>query len=486
MSQVVNSDVATLVAIAVLGPLEVNVSGRPQPLPSPKERSLLAHLAARVGQTVTTDALIETLWGEEPPRTAGKALQNHVVHLRRVLEPEHDGSPKVLVTDSSGYRLALPADAVDANRFEHLANLGRRAYREGRQNAASQTLRSALALWRGEAYLGMESTAIGSREARRLDELRLLALEDCMAAELESGHAREVVPEIEALLPDHPLRERLWLLLVLALYRAGRQGEALAAYAKARETFIDELGVEPGNELRRLHAQVLAQDAALDGPSAGAMLPAALTPPTGAFVGRTSELERLHTAWGRVLTSGQRAVAVVRGPAESGVSRLVAEFAAALADEGVSVRLSRRGGRAGRAAARLREGSDVRCLPAVGPHAGGPRLPDRCGGSRRTADPDRARRPARRPHPTRQPADRRPGPRARTPWGQRCPHPPDGVRRSGGGPVRARRGPPGQLRVARPRARGRATPGEGPRDCSSARCGRADRGGAAAARCSTC
>lgn len=327
------------VAIGVLGPIQVRTRAGPIALASAKERALIAHLAARVGHTVSTDDLIETIWGQRPPRTAGEALQNHIVSLRRILEPARDGNPTYLLTDPGGYRLAVPAECIDAFQFEHLVGLGRRAYQDGRVSAAAQTLRSALALWRGRAYLGLESTAIGVRESRHLEELRLLALEDRIAADLDLGRARETVGELEGLVQDEPLRERLWTLLVLALYRSGRQGEALHAYARARQAFIDELGIEPGPELRRLHEQVLAQDGGLDGPSPSAVLPDVLVPSAGPFLGRVQELASLRAAWDRVLTSGTPLTVLVRGSPGSGVGRLTAEFAAELADANVPVSL---------------------------------------------------------------------------------------------------------------------------------------------------
>ncbi len=221
---------------SVLGPLQVRGESGPVDLPSPMERALLAHLVARAGRTVSTDELIDTIWGEAPPRTADKALQNHVLRLRNVLEPERNGSPVLLVTDGSGYRLDVVDDAIDARRFERLVTLGRRAYQEGRIDAAARTLADALELWRGSAYAGLESTPFGGSEARRLEELRLVALEDRIAADLDLGRARETVAELESLVHEHPLRERFWQLLVLALYRADRQADALAAYSRA-ETY---------------------------------------------------------------------------------------------------------------------------------------------------------------------------------------------------------------------------------------------------------
>lgn len=317
----------------VLGPFQVlGDSGDQIPLPSAQERILLACLVARAGSTVSTDALIEAIWGERPPRTAGKSLQNHVVRLRRILEPGHGGAPVVLVTDPGGYRLVVVDEKIDARQFERLARLGSRAYQDGRTSAAAQTLREALALWRGRAFEGMESIGFADRESRRLEELRLLTTEDRIAADLDVGHAREVVAELEALIADQPLRERLWQLLMLALYRSGRQGDALAAYGRARAVISDELGVEPGPQLQELHALVLEQSDALDRPPLAQALPEMLLPRPGPFVGRATELAHLRAAWSRVVTTGTSRTVLIRGPVGSGVLRLAAELASELSD----------------------------------------------------------------------------------------------------------------------------------------------------------
>ncbi|MFP5334061.1 MAG: BTAD domain-containing putative transcriptional regulator [Actinomycetes bacterium] len=325
------------VEFAVLGTLQVAVDEGPVEITGAKERTVLARLVASAGRTVTVDDLVGTLWADDPPRSATKSVQNYVLRLRKSLEPDRDGPPRVLVTDGAGYRLAVPDEAVDARHFERLVELGRRALREGRLESAAATLRQALALWRGPAYAGFEDTAFGGGEARRLEELRRAAFEDRAAAELELGRSRECLPELEAAVHDHPLRERLWELLVLGLYREGRQADALAAYHRAREKLVDELGVEPGEALRTLHGRVLAQDVSLAAPRRAPRLPTALVPEPGAFVGRERELGALRDAWRR---SEQRPglTVVVRGQPGSGVRRLVSQFAAEVAAAGNEVR----------------------------------------------------------------------------------------------------------------------------------------------------
>ncbi|HSI92804.1 MAG TPA: BTAD domain-containing putative transcriptional regulator, partial [Jiangellaceae bacterium] len=321
-----------MVEFAVLGPLQVSGDRGPIEIAGGKERALLAHLISDAGRTVTTDDLIDSLWGDDPPRTAAKSLQTHVHRLRNALEPDRHGSPSLLVTEGPGYRLAVPDDAIDASLFARLVDLGRRAYLDGRVEAAALTLRQALALWRGPAYAGFEYTRFGAGESRRLEELRRDALEDRIAADLDLGRAREAVPELESLVHEDPLRERLWWLLVLALYRAGRQADALGAYARARRILTNELGVEPGEDLRSLHAQVLSQDEGLRAPATGRALPPALVPPPGPFVGRDRELALLRSAWDQAVT-GQPAIVILRGPPGSGRRRLAAELAVAIADQ---------------------------------------------------------------------------------------------------------------------------------------------------------
>jgi WD40 repeat protein/DNA-binding SARP family transcriptional activator len=321
------------VEFAVLGPLQVSGERGPIEIAGVKERTLLAHLVAGAGRMITTDELIDSLWGDAPPRTAAKSLQTYVLRLRNTLEPDRHGSPRLLVTDGPGYRLVVPDDGIDARRFARLVDLGRRAWREGRAEAAASTLAEALGLWRGPAYAGFEATGFGVGESRRLEELRLVALEDRIAADLDLGRARETVPDLEPLVREHPLRERLWHLLVLALYRSGRQADALAAYGRARDILIDELGVEPGDELRQLQARVLAQDPTLLPPVPAPSLPATLLPPPGPFVGRDRELTVLRAAWNRA-AGGESIIFVVRGPRGAGARRLVAEFAVEVAEGG--------------------------------------------------------------------------------------------------------------------------------------------------------
>jgi YVTN family beta-propeller protein len=250
----------------VLGPLEVENDHGPATLGGQKERLLLALLLARPNQVVPVEALVEGLWGEHPPPTAAKTLQSHVVRLRRALEPTRarGAAGEVLVTREPGYLLRVAPGALDAARFEQLTAQARRALAEGQADHAASLLREALGLWRGRAFEEFLNTDVGAAESDRLAELRLVALEDRIEAELRLGRHRELVAELEGLVRDQPLRERLWAQLLLALYRSGRQADALLTYQRARKVLVEELGIDPGAELRRLHAAILAQDPGLD------------------------------------------------------------------------------------------------------------------------------------------------------------------------------------------------------------------------------
>jgi WD40 repeat protein/DNA-binding SARP family transcriptional activator len=236
--------------VRLLGPVEASIDRRPVPLGGAKPRALLAILALNAARTVSSDRLIEGLWGEDPPATAAKTLQAYVSRLRRALEAAGDGS--AIVTRPRGYELRLAPDHVDAQRFERLIERG--------------APHEALALWRGRALEDVADEPFAAVEIRRLDELRLAAIEQAVEADLSAGRHGELVGELEALVSEHPLRERFRMQLMLALYRSGRQADALTAYRDARTTLVDQVGVEPGAELRRLHDAILRHDPSLAQP----------------------------------------------------------------------------------------------------------------------------------------------------------------------------------------------------------------------------
>jgi YVTN family beta-propeller protein len=257
----------------ILGPLEVrDDEGRPVALGAGRQRALLAALLLRTNEVVSSDRLIDVLWGERPPETAHKALQGYVSQLRKALEPGRPpGDPgSILVTRAPGYVLRVEPDQVDALRFARLAAEGRRALERGDPQAAASSLAEALALSRGPPLADLAYETFAQEEAARLEELRLAALEDRIDADLACGRHAPLVGELETLVARQPLRERLRGQLMLALYRSGRQAEALEAYRSARRTLVDELGLEPGEALQRLERAILAHDPSLEPPRAPA------------------------------------------------------------------------------------------------------------------------------------------------------------------------------------------------------------------------
>ena len=242
----------------ILGALEVSQNGSsPIPLGGTKQRAVLAHLLLRANHLVPTEVLIDEIWGDEPPETARNTLQNYASRLRKVLGEER------LEGNRAGYRLRAEPSELDATRFESLLRDARRLLPIDAR-AAVGTFDQALGLWRGPALADLATNPALQGQAARLDDLRLGALEDRIEAQLAIGQHGEVIGELEELTTRHPLRERFWAQSMLALYRAGRQGEALAAYQRAREILADELGVDPSPELRKLQERILAQSPDLD------------------------------------------------------------------------------------------------------------------------------------------------------------------------------------------------------------------------------
>jgi DNA-binding SARP family transcriptional activator len=239
----------------ILGPTEVWNEDEQLQLGGPKQRAVLALLLLEAGRVVSTDRLIDLLWGEKPPATAATSLQNFVSQLRKTVGPE------VLATRPPGYRLEIAPEQLDLERFRRMVEAAKAAPPTER---ATQ-LRAALALWRGPALADLAFEPFAEHEAARLEELRLAALEERLDADLESGAHAELVGELESLVREHPLRERLRGQLMLALYRSERQAEALDAYRDARRQLVDELGIEPSSALQDLHSAILRQDSRLKG-----------------------------------------------------------------------------------------------------------------------------------------------------------------------------------------------------------------------------
>jgi DNA-binding SARP family transcriptional activator len=243
--------------LRLLGPLEVVVGEREVAVGGMKPRALLAALALEPGRVVSSDRLIESLWPGDPPETAGHAVQVYVSQLRKAL-----GAAQI-ARQGPGYALSVEPDHIDVHRFVELAGEGREQLAAGDPAAAATVLRDALALWRGSALADFTYEPFAQTEIARLEELRLVAVEERIEADLALGRHTELVSELEALVDSQPLRERPRAQLMLALYRSGRQADALAAYRSARETLVDDLGIDPGPELKGLEAAILRQDESL-------------------------------------------------------------------------------------------------------------------------------------------------------------------------------------------------------------------------------
>ena len=248
-----------MVEFRVLGPLEVVRDGEPVAIGGLRRRAVLAMLVLEAGRVVSVDRLVDGVWGEEPPDTAVTALHGHVSHLRRALGDR-------LVTRAPGYVLEVEPDAVDAHRFEALLERARAATAAGDAAQAGRLLDEALALWRGAPLADLIDAPFAATALPRLEELGLSAREERIESELASGRAEELIPQLKALVAEHPLRERPRGQLMLALYRAGREAEALESYDAFRRTLSAELGIEPGEPLRRLHESILHRAPELGGP----------------------------------------------------------------------------------------------------------------------------------------------------------------------------------------------------------------------------
>jgi predicted ATPase/DNA-binding SARP family transcriptional activator len=305
--------------IRVLGPFEVLAGGAGADIGGSKRQALLAMLALSRSRMVTVDALIDGLWGEELPSSPRNALHHHVARLRATLGED------AIVGSADGYALA---DAIiDATRFEELLADTRHAERDGDVRAAADTVTEALSLWRGPALQGLTATAWFSAEAHRLEALRVDALEEQFEAALALGEHRELTPALREAIAESPYRERLWGQLMLALYRSGRQADALETFQEARRVLGDELGLEPGPDLRRLQEAILAHDPAIAAVPVDRARRGNLPAPSTSFVGREEEVAQI-----RDLLREHRLVTLI-GPPGVGKSRLAVETARSLEEE---------------------------------------------------------------------------------------------------------------------------------------------------------
>src|SRR5438132_11263892 len=250
--------VAWLLEFRLLGPVEAVIDGRPVALPAAKPRALLAVLLLSSNRVVSVDRLIDDLWGEEPPETATKALQGYVSQLRKALGADR------LLTKPPGYSLRVEEGELDLDSFERLVREGRELLGSGDSKAAAKRLAEALGLWRGTPFAEFESEPFARDAGARLEDARLAALEERIEADLALGRHARLIPELEELVAREPLRERPRAQLMLALYRSGRQADALELYRRTRETLNEELGIEPSLELQELERRMLQHDPTLE------------------------------------------------------------------------------------------------------------------------------------------------------------------------------------------------------------------------------
>jgi predicted ATPase/DNA-binding SARP family transcriptional activator len=325
------------VEFRILGPLEAVHGEAPLPLGGPRHRRLLAALLLHGDALVPAGRLIAALWGDDPPRTAAAMLYVRVCELRAALRP---GRPQVnagLLNRDGGYVLRLDEDRLDAREFDRLAAAGARHLADGDPGAARTALAEALAQWRGPAVAEFADEPFARAEVARLEESRLRTLERRLEADLATGRHGDIVAELEGLVADHPLRERFWAQLMLALYRSSRPAEAVRAYQSAREVLVEQLGLDPGDELRRLNTAILRRDPALDPPGppppgppppGPARRPRATLPvPLTSFVGRRAEIDEV----GALVSSGR--LVTLTGVGGVGKSRLALEVASARRSE---------------------------------------------------------------------------------------------------------------------------------------------------------
>jgi DNA-binding SARP family transcriptional activator/tetratricopeptide (TPR) repeat protein len=324
---------------AILGPLEVHGPDGPLAVSPGKQRAILALLLLNAGEVVSRDRLVDALWGEAPPPNAVKALQVHIAQLRRALAGAlgDEAARSLLQTQSPGYVIHVDNDDFDLTRFEAGVDASRRALDAGDARQAHTHATQALALWRGPPFAELEVDGSLHDEVPRIEALRASAQELAAEAAIALGRTDEALPELEALVREYPLRERLRGQLMLCLYRAGRQAEALEAYQATRRALVDELGIEPGRQLRELHEAILRQDTQLDPVAPEAPAPDAAR---SAFVGREREFAELAAGLDDAV-AGRGRLFLVAGEPGIGKSRLAEELSAHARARGARVLVGR-------------------------------------------------------------------------------------------------------------------------------------------------
>jgi len=310
------------VRIRVLGPMEVFDGHEWRPVGALKMRALLARLVIDAGRVVSVDQLADELWGESVPITVVNQIHGYVARLRRLLR---DGQARILTTRAPGYQLCL-GDGCDAKLFAALAAQGRRTSLDGSPAAAAEQLAEALAQWRGDAYCDVPQTPAVQAEVLRLAEARLITVEARIAADLACGRHAALIGELRALTQAHPLRETLWQPYLLALYRSGRQADALLAYQQLCEVLDTELGVAPSQALRELRQSIVAAEPVVASDPRESLTPSQLPPDVGGFVGRRPELERIDELLTPATPMGLPIV-TISGPAGVGKTALAVHWA---------------------------------------------------------------------------------------------------------------------------------------------------------------
>jgi DNA-binding SARP family transcriptional activator/Tfp pilus assembly protein PilF len=318
----------------VLGPICVDADGHQVAISAGRERILLAMLLLHAGRTVSTDQLVDAIWDEEVPHHVRNQLQTCIHRIRRRLD-EAGRDQQLIVTEPGGYRITMDPEDLDLYEFRRLVGEARALAAAGNHHDAKVTYRSALDLWRGPAFAGIDSNPIRAAAAS-LDEERIQALEECLDTELAAGGAGELVAELTDLVAQHPHRERLHRALMLALYRAGRQADALAAYRHARQLLQDDLGTEPGTDLQELHKAILNRDADLGPrrpPAPAPPMPRELPADVQAFTGREDELARITKVLAAVNQPGPVVISAIDGAGGVGKSALALHAAHLVADQ---------------------------------------------------------------------------------------------------------------------------------------------------------
>jgi len=311
--------IARDVQFRILGPLEVIVGSEAVALGGRRSRALLALLLLNRSELVSRARLVDEVWGERPPKAVDSELRVYVAKLRKALDAD------ALVRRADGYALIVDDAQLDAARFERLATEGRRLLAAGAAERATATLREALALWRGPVLADLAHEQFTQGEARRLEELRLAALEERVEADLALGRHLELVGQLERLVVEHPFRERLCAQLMLALYRCGRQVDALEHYRRTAKLLVEELGLEPGPELRSREHAILGHEPGL---RLAVLAEPNLPSPPGRLIGRARELDEIEA----LVSQPETRLVTLTGPGGSGKTRLALEVAARLAD----------------------------------------------------------------------------------------------------------------------------------------------------------